>query len=446
MLSTQARCVAAARRAYSSCSSSAGLRLPPSGLRPGSRITRSPSTLPPCILQRRFAGSEPTKVTEDDQLDQTRTHRGEGAIMAVQSGLFKLLLPLPDVPVSSLAKRLAPSSVQNDDGSINRENDNGVLFLLHPKQPISMIATLIQSEISSKENQAPLEVTFHGANEPVPSSSSNQKAKPTTPQWAQSTELGDFVQEAAKDRQFVIAIRQPLSNNDTKDDEAKLIKVRVPSFEERTLYLRRRLVEVTKEMQSLLDIKSECDALALKGARRMAVAGFGGLLSYWGGVYFLTFHVYGWDLMEPVTYLTGLTGLMGGYLWFLFHQKEISYRSAFEMSTSKRREQLYDAKGFDRDKWKDLIDEGTELRRAIKKIALDYSTDWSMHNELEDAKAADEITKYEKGKFGKDAIGSGGASSSKTSSSSSSSSLSSSPPGQEDKLTNEGSHAARSKS
>lgn len=164
--------------------------------------------------------------------------------------------------------------------------------------------TLIQSEISSKENQAPLEVTFHGANEPVPSSSSssssNQKAKPTTPQWAQSTELGDFVQEAAKDRQFVIAIRQPLSNNDTKDDEAKLIKVRVPSFEERTLYLRRRLVEVTKEMQSLLDIKSECDvschynldtcrqvlcadkllqALALKGARRMAVAGFGGLLS-----------------------------------------------------------------------------------------------------------------------------------------------------------------------
>ena len=109
-----------------------------------------------------------------------------------------------------------------------------------------------------------------------------------------------------------------------------------------------------------------------------------------------------WDVMEPVTYLTGLTGLMGGYLWFLFNQKEISYRSVFEMSSSKRREQLYDAKGFDRDKWRDLIDEGTELRRAIKGIAHDYSVDWSMHKELEefDDKASDEIKKHEKKKFG----------------------------------------------
>lgn len=135
---------------------------------------------------------------------------------------------------------------------------------------------------------------------------------------------------------------------------------------------------------------------------------------------------------------------MGGYLWFLFHQKEISYRSAFEMSTSKRREQLYDLKGFNRDKWKDLIDEGTELRRAIKKIALDYSIDWSMHDELENAKAADEIKKFEKNKFGKDAIGSGADSRSNKSSSSLSSS--SSPPGEENKQTNEGSHSARSKS
>lgn len=72
-------------------------------------------------------------------------------------------------------------------------------------------------------------------------------------QWAQATELGDFVQEAAKDRKFVIAIKEHESQ------EPKLLKIRVPSFEERTQFLRQRLVEVTKEMQSLLDIKSECD-------------------------------------------------------------------------------------------------------------------------------------------------------------------------------------------
>lgn len=74
------------------------------------------------------------------------------------------------------------------------------------------------------------------------------------------------------------------------------------------------------------------------------------------------------------------------------------------MSSSKRREQLYDTKGFDRDKWQDLVDEGTELRRAIKRIAHDYTVDWSMHKELEDAKAADEIKKHEKSKFGGQAV------------------------------------------
>lgn len=268
--------------------------------------------------------------------------------MAVQSGLFKLLLPLPNVPTSSLAKRLAPASTS--DG----EEDNGVLFLLHPKQPLSMIAvssqftvtslvatmhqtdtnvwlcnpcyifyvqTLIQSEISNKDNKEPVEVTFHGAEESVPSivsdsdssntasSSSSQStttktgdstkeqdsksnSKITTHQWAQSTELGDFVQEAAKDRKFVIAIKhyeqqehqQPSSSSSSStspststsssspssasaqsssDNGVKLINIRVPSFEERTLYLRRRLNQVTKEMQSLLDIKSECDVSVL---------------------------------------------------------------------------------------------------------------------------------------------------------------------------------------
>lgn len=64
------------------------------------------------------------------------------------------------------------------------------------------------------------------------------------------------------------------------------------------------------------------------------------------------------------------------------------------MSSSKRREQLYDVKGFDRQRWKDLVDEGTELRRAIKRIAQDYSTDWSMDKEIADDKAVEEIKKH----------------------------------------------------
>jgi calcium uniporter protein, mitochondrial len=87
---------------------------------------------------------------------------------------------------------------------------------------------------------------------------------------------------------------------------------------------------------------------------------------------------------------------MGGYLFFLYNQREISYRSVYEMSSSRRREQLYDLKGFDRQKWQDLVDEGTELRRAIKKIAHDYNERWSMDKELDDHKAVKEIKKHEK--------------------------------------------------
>ena len=36
-----------------------------------------------------------------------------------------------------------------------------------------------------------------------------------------------------------------------------------------------------------------------------------------------------------------------------------------------------DQYGFDRQAFEDLVNEGGELRRAIKKIAADYSTTWS---------------------------------------------------------------------
>jgi hypothetical protein len=74
----------------------------------------------------------------------------------------------------------------------------------------------------------------------------------STPQWALSTELGDFVQEAAQDSKFVLALHQ-------EGQQPQITPVRVPTFEQRTVHLRSRLREVTKEMQGLLDIKTECD-------------------------------------------------------------------------------------------------------------------------------------------------------------------------------------------
>ena len=46
---------------------------------------------------------------------------------------------------------------------------------------------------------------------------------------------------------------------------------------------------------------------------RLAKAGLGAMAGWWATVYFVTFHTEaGWDLVEPVTYLAGLTTIIGG--------------------------------------------------------------------------------------------------------------------------------------
>jgi hypothetical protein len=76
--------------------------------------------------------------------------------------------------------------------------------------------------------------------------------------------------------------------------------------------------------------------------------------------------------MEPVTYLAGLSTIMCGYLWFLYHNREVSYRSALNITVSRRQNTLYEKKGFDLQKWETLIDEANALRREIKGVANEY--------------------------------------------------------------------------
>ena len=76
--------------------------------------------------------------------------------------------------------------------------------------------------------------------------------------------------------------------------------------------------------------------------------------------------------MEPVTYLSGLTMVIMGYLWFLYQGREVSYSSVLQHSVSARREALYKARGLDVERWLDRVGERRALRREIGKIAEDY--------------------------------------------------------------------------
>lgn len=80
--------------------------------------------------------------------------------------------------------------------------------------------------------------------------------------------------------------------------------------------------------------------------------------------------------MEPVTYLAGLSTIMMGYLYFLYHNREVSYRSALNLTVSKRQNALYEQKGFDLSKWESLIEEANALRKEIKMVADEYDVEW----------------------------------------------------------------------
>ncbi|KAH8670267.1 hypothetical protein BGZ60DRAFT_450243 [Tricladium varicosporioides] len=185
--------------------------------------------------------------------------------------------------------------------------------------------------------------------------------------WSSSTEIGDFIRDAARGAEFAVEI-EGASNE---------IRVGVPSFNDRTHYLRVRLRKTSRKLQDMASVKKECDELAHKSAQRLAMGGFGVLLTWWAAIYHFTFQTdYGWDTMEPITYLAGLSTIMLGYLWFLYHNREVSYRAALNLTISRRQNTLYEQKGFEVQRWEGLIEEANALRREIKGVAEEYDVEW----------------------------------------------------------------------
>jgi len=110
--------------------------------------------------------------------------------------------------------------------------------------------------------------------------------------WSSSTEIGDFIRDAARGQEFAIEI----------EGAPQEIRVGVPSFADRTYYLRMRLRKTSRKISSMADVKNECDELAKNAAKNVARAGFAGIVGWWCVVYYLTFQTeLGWDVMEPVT-------------------------------------------------------------------------------------------------------------------------------------------------
>ncbi|KAI0156374.1 hypothetical protein GGR57DRAFT_79467 [Xylariaceae sp. FL1272] len=334
-----------------------------------------------------------------DQPPVEESHRNlnksmtKGTLLTTPTRLLKLILPLP-------------VNVTHDENGnkgefraiAQNEDIQPLALLVHPQQPLSYLERLIQAELppaQDKDGREKLPSVYflaeaserdeHGekkdkTNSNIASYSGLGHEGEDTPaekqdwvRWSSSTEIGDFIRDAARGREFAIFIDGP-------DVE---IFVGVPSFNDRTHFMRSRLRRISRTVEHMSKIKQECDTLAHRGAHRLAKAGFAALSGWWATVYFVTFHTdAGWDLVEPVTYLAGLTTIMGGYLWFLFISRDLSYQAALRITVSRRQNVLYQSHGFDPQKWEVLVQDANALRREIRTIAEEYDVDYDEARDL----------------------------------------------------------------
>ncbi|KLU86883.1 hypothetical protein MAPG_05890 [Magnaporthiopsis poae ATCC 64411] len=319
--------------------------------------------------------------------DEEAEELSKGKLLTTPTRLLKLIIPLP----VSVEKDQGNNSKSHDFGRSISSNDaiQPLALLIHPQQPLSYVERLIQAElppvVEDGREKIP-NVYFRAEDAAVEGKGNKEKNKTATKEkketvkgsgahvasysglgheasaradkdkrwvrWSSSTEVGDFIRDAARGREFVIEV----------EGYGLEMAVGVPSFSDRTHYLRTRLRRTSRSIDRLVDIKRECDELAHRSAHRLAQGGFC-LLA-------------GWDLVEPVTYLAGLATIMAGYLWFLFISRDLSYKAAMNVTVSRRRTALYEARGFDVARWEQLVREANALRAEIKQVAQEYDVDW----------------------------------------------------------------------
>ncbi|KAL4803683.1 hypothetical protein BDV18DRAFT_162697 [Aspergillus unguis] len=349
----------------------------------------------------------------------------KGKLLTTPSRLLKLLIPLPtdhpkDVetiailvhsqqPLSYLERLIQAelASIKDDDGL---QRQPGVSFIAYqfennPIRPRKARSNQKKNSVDSSKEMEVEEVAVaddKGEGHPEKSQPPNEELDTYSSlhsaqgngdpekryvRWSHATEIGDFIRDAARAGEFIVAIEgAPLGLDH--------ITITVPSFEERTHYLRMRLRKISDRIRNIAEIKHECDKLAHRGAQRVALGGFGILVSWWCLVYKLTFGTeLGWDTMEPITYLASLSTLMGGYLWFLYHNREISYRSALDFTINARQKKLYQLRGVDLQLWENLIYEGNSLRREIKTISAEYDTEWDEKYDERDERVVEALKK-----------------------------------------------------
>lgn len=93
-----------------------------------------------------------------------------------------------------------------------------------------------------------------------------------------------------------------------------------------------------------------------------------GMLTFQGLVMaHMTWNLYGWDVIEPVTYFSGFSVAMGSFIFFTFWKKDYQYKTAKNLITDASVSKLLKKENFPIDTYKKLLQEWDELRSDVLK-------------------------------------------------------------------------------
>ena len=105
--------------------------------------------------------------------------------------------------------------------------------------------------------------------------------------------------------------------NSSKEQDLKLLEDQKHALEQ--------------ELQPLEDQLKELRAKSEQHANKIIQGGMTVLLLQWGGIAYGTYFQYGWDIMEPFTYMVGMSWSLLGFVFFMRHKEEFQVKSYRDM-------------------------------------------------------------------------------------------------------------------
>ncbi|EAN97585.1 hypothetical protein TcCL_NonESM06542 [Trypanosoma cruzi] len=134
----------------------------------------------------------------------------------------------------------------------------------------------------------------------------------------------------------------------------------------RESHLRPLLIQKRHALQQMTEIKTRCEAVALRYANYYAAGLFVLLTAQAVTLFYWVYFLFDWNLVEPMTYLLGYGGVWVAIACYATTQRDFTYEACMEMIAAYYISRLYRQNNFDLQLWQRLTAEVRLLEERLR--------------------------------------------------------------------------------